>query len=286
MLIIPPYIHLHGSPEGFCEHCSASHKAQPLFEVPSVTEHKSPTHLCHGCWEFAHLHNEVAKSPCLTVQSLQERLGSTVEESLRKGGLNSQALLADPGLVPAMILDGLPRGTQQAVDHLKAGGLPTTGLCLAGPSDGGKTLAVASWLISWRTNLLRRDGPVDGIKSKWPFRKSPFVWIHMIDWNVGHHVNDPEGNGIFPLGEVPLLFIDDLGAEDAPTAATAKRGQEALARLIDVRDRENRPTFFTTNLTKQEIYERYGDRTARRMFRINTYVVFQDLPVMGRVNHT
>lgn len=287
MVIIPQYLHLDGCSEGRCRGCGAAHTSRPIFEVPPPTDQDVPARLCHACWEAACDQGQVQEKEraLVTAEELQEKLGALVVDSLRRGGVDSQALLADPKLIPAVISNGLPEDAMKAVAYLKAGGIPLTGLCLAGPTDGGKTLTVASWLISWCANRLRRQAPLEGVKKRFPRPKPVFAWVHMIDWNTGLHANDPGEDGVVPLGEVPLLVLDDLGTEDTSVVSSACRGRAALARLFAMRERENRPTFITTNLTMKEIYQRYGDRIARRIFRINPYVVFEDLPVMGRVNH-
>ena len=59
----------------------------------------------------------------------------------------------------------------------------------------------------------------------------------------------------------PVLLLDDFGAENL-----TDWGREVLYRLAHGRDHNGLPTIVTTNLTGDEIRERYESRTVERLF--------------------
>jgi DNA replication protein DnaC len=65
---------------------------------------------------------------------------------------------------------------------------------------------------------------------------------------------------VVSLANVPLLFIDDLGAEHGSPFVTA-----ALLDALDTRTRYERPLFLTTNKGLEEIGKTYDQRVASRI---------------------
>ena len=60
------------------------------------------------------------------------------------------------------------------------------------------------------------------------------------------------------------LLIDDIGIEGDTYSSYGKR-TSLLGTIIDARSQTNAMTHFTTNLTKDELRQRYGDRTVDRI---------------------
>ena len=69
-------------------------------------------------------------------------------------------------------------------------------------------------------------------------------------------------NLLAPFFESELLIIDDLGSEPILKNTTISN----LFTIINERQRANRPTIISTNLTPTQIQDRYGDRIASRIF--------------------
>lgn len=65
-----------------------------------------------------------------------------------------------------------------------------------------------------------------------------------------------------PLFECDLLIIDDLGTEPLFHESTLTN----LFTLINERQRNNKPIIYSTNLTPEQIDERYGNRIKSRIF--------------------
>lgn len=68
---------------------------------------------------------------------------------------------------------------------------------------------------------------------------------------------------ITPLKEVDLLILDDLGAEEEQSWFTAD-----VFRILDWRLEMLLPVIITSNLTVDEVSERYGERIAERIKRM------------------
>jgi len=67
-----------------------------------------------------------------------------------------------------------------------------------------------------------------------------------------------------------ILMIDDLGQED-------KRDSGEIAGILKVREENNRKTIITTNLTDQQIIERYSGRISSRIQKGVFQVIGEDL---------
>ena len=76
-----------------------------------------------------------------------------------------------------------------------------------------------------------------------------------------HVGNDPMYEGFSALIDVPLLLIDDLGAEPMMRNITV----EYLFTLLNERMAAKRHTVVATNLTPAQLKERYGERVASRL---------------------
>ena len=76
-----------------------------------------------------------------------------------------------------------------------------------------------------------------------------------------HVGNDPDYDGFSSLVEVPLLLIDDLGAEPMMRNITL----EYLFTLLNERIIAKRHTVIATNLLPVQLKERYGERVASRL---------------------
>ena len=76
-----------------------------------------------------------------------------------------------------------------------------------------------------------------------------------------HIGNDPAYEGFSALIDVPLLLIDDLGAEPMMRNITV----EYLFTLLNERMAAKKHTVVATNLTPVQLRERYGERVASRL---------------------
>jgi DNA replication protein DnaC len=121
------------------------------------------------------------------------------------------------------------------------------GLVILGPTGTGKTWVMAALA---RMLLVEDTVPVsfitvaDFLEALRPSSRVPGV--------------DPD---MMQYAMAPVLALDDLGAEKM-----TEWGAEQLHRLAHERNHNNRTTIVTSNLTGQQIRERYDDRTVERLF--------------------
>ncbi len=94
--------------------------------------------------------------------------------------------------------------------------------------------------------------------------------IRLFDILTGHHFGRGETGsaGYDTLFTCPLLIIDDLGTEIMSTAIISE-----LFNILNERDLGSRPTIISTNLTLDEIKEKYNDRSLSRI--IGNYELYK-----------
>jgi hypothetical protein len=189
----------------------------------------------------------------------------------------------DQHLRSLQIFQTLPLESKLCVKEFLSGIIPKRGLVLAGKSDAGKTGAVAAWTRPWAINHIRRNGPTAGLgkisNRKALYQNKVFAWLDWratyIDWRNredGHHNMEDLRPVWDPLSTIPLLIIDDLGAETPNPHFGVPIVEDALAALIDQRSNLGLPTIATTNLDEDALRSYLGDRTANRLLGGNAYV--------------
>ena len=169
--------------------------------------------------------------------------------------------LADMGL-EKLEIDLLPElqqrwGAVAAVNTFLYGGTlnsPRSFLTLGGKPGTGKTIAAASALLSC-VEELRTD---NGRKcQRWTRRG---LYMRASELSRLPLFGKENLAAWERLRERKLLIIDDLGAE-----TPSEWWLSAFGDLVDARMRGERKTILTTNLSGQELRERYGDRVIRRL---------------------
>lgn len=150
-------------------------------------------------------------------------------------------------------------GNDRLIAHIRTLG-PDDSVIISGNTGCGKThLAVALM----RKSGLREDQMIfaeciqfmdtikDSYKDQAPMSTSELMRRHM---------------------EIPLLVLDDLGAEQATPNA-----KEKIAQLIKGRDANMRRTIITTNLELEALENRYDARTSSRMS-VMEYIQITSMP--------
>ncbi len=82
---------------------------------------------------------------------------------------------------------------------------------------------------------------------------------------MAEHIND--------ILRYNLISIDDIGTEDFSNNYGSKR--HAFAELVDSVEKEGKIVIATTNLSKAQLTEKYGDRTVDRIKGLFTCVLFK-----------
>jgi hypothetical protein len=245
-------------------------------------------------WPLGH---ETIFPPEISSQELNDKIEAMTSDFLNRGGMRDAWMLDANVDHPRSLLiyKKLPPVIKKAVRDLLSGIRPKPqGFVLGGPSNAGKTGALAAWTCSWAMNVIRRHGPNCGL-GKPDNRHSTIqnTWFAWLDWpntyiawrymeDDQHRMNDLRLVWE-PLSTCPLLIIDDLGNETANPHFGVPVVEEALARMIDRRSSENRITLVTTNLSEADLRNYLGERTANRLLDSNPYVALPgNLPPLSR----
>jgi hypothetical protein len=124
-------------------------------------------------------------------------------------------------------------------------------LTVLGPSESGKTSALRALAVRLRLDALRAGDvghPIVGA-----------MWVSALDYaKIRRELR--RGFSDFQLDAMqraPLLFVDELGQEDAAPVW--------LLELLDERYRHRRPTLATSGLNRAQLEGRYGDGIVRRL---------------------
>jgi DNA replication protein DnaC len=124
-------------------------------------------------------------------------------------------------------------------------------VCLMGASRAGKTSLAVAMLRCWVSRANR-----------------PAAFVHAYRLGVARILH-PAGHGEPELVEsamrAPLVLIDDLGGE-------RDHAHSALPDVLVERHAENRPTWVTTGLTREQLVKRYGQGIVARVFERATMI--------------
>jgi hypothetical protein len=134
-------------------------------------------------------------------------------------------------------------------------------VCLMGASRAGKTSVAVAMLRRWASDAAR-----------------PAAFVHAYRLGVARILH-PAGHGEPELVELamraPLVLIDDLGGE-------RDHAVSALPDVLVERHAENRPTWITTGLTREQLVKRYGQGIVSRVFERATVIHVGAEPVEHR----
>lgn len=216
-------------------------------------------------------------------ESFEAALECHVRDYLTACGMTPEHLRAVRSKIPEKLTGALDEVAMTTVNTLLDGDFPERGLLLGGGVGGGKTSALAALQTEFVTNRMRLHAPVRGWD--YAFDRDDLLWLnwpeHYASWC------DPERECLPPweinrLGtQIKLLVIDDIHAETVLKTFGKDLGTSGLQRIIALRDTHRLPTFFTTNLASSaDLFERYGERTGRRIERLNDAFYFKDLPFL------
>jgi DNA replication protein DnaC len=124
-------------------------------------------------------------------------------------------------------------------------------VCLMGASRAGKTSIAVAMLRCWVSHANR-----------------PAAFVHAYRLGVARILH-PAGHGEPELVEcamrTPLVLLDDLGGE-------RDHAHSALPDLLVERHAENRPTWITTGMTREQLVKRYGQGIVARVFERATVI--------------
>ena len=200
-------------------------------------------------------------------------------------GMSPREARAEVARIPMQIKRALP---EDAVKALLAGQDPAHGFGLGGEGTGaGKTSAVAAILQGWmraREEKRVRDGgePPESGAVRGPGGQRTLAWaswpstVSMLRTRatVDGFVEDT----LASLIGARVLFLDDLGSERIKGSYVEDFAASQLDVVVDERYRDERPTFYTTNLDFAGMVAFYGARMVSRLCGDNPLSVVEGLP--------
>ena len=194
--------------------------------------------------------------------TMSNRLEPLCTSWLVRAGLSPRETEAEWGRVPEWLrgrVDGLGGLTDEAP--------PRRGFGFSGEAGRGKTYTLAAYM---RLAVLRRWtalGPRLGMRAmdrwlrwvRWPEHANRMKVRSTVDGGLAEVAGLEDD-----LGRAPALVLDDLGAERA-REYDADWTSSRLDQLVDRRYQMRLPTWYTTNLTAEELLARYGSRLYSRL---------------------
>jgi len=260
-----PYVKIPNSANISCHVCGRSnsdclvHPATPIY--PAGVWTPEPTFakpICGSC--FRSQAEETGKR----LHEVEPNIPKWVDDQLERIGMATSERKADISQVPKSLLDAVPDVT---LKYMLAGVIPKSGVGLAGLAGSGKTSLLAvlvHGLLLQHSYALAPFQELKGIRQivwmNWP--------ITCDRWRV-NGIDAGIEKEIVKAQRAKLLILDDLGRETRRRAASEDAATGHLDAIITERDREQRVTLWSTNLTEQELYERYGTGMIRRLLRKN-----------------
>lgn len=197
-----------------------------------------------------------------------------LDDWLKRAGLSRREITARWDAVPANILARLESAPlAETVAEMCAGRLPARGFGFSGPNGCGKTFALVSVVRRMLEAKLRADMPKRGLEAL----KAP--WLSWVSWpefvnriRVRSTVDgglEEVSHMIESLVEVPVLVLDELGAERMRSTYDEDWAVSQLDAIVDGRYNDMRPTWWTTNLDGGAMMARYGGRMFSRLVHEN-----------------
>lgn len=199
---------------------------------------------------------------------LRTRIHEIAPGWLLEAGLSKRELQADDRM-PTPAMGALAKAMESDYTDVRLGNMPTRGVGLSGPAGVGKSFALAGVLkrcaYYWLLAALDRAGRA-GVAQvwlrwlRWPERVQAIRTTSLRD---GGHGEIAEW--IEDWSEAPLLVLDDLGAERMRGSYEEDFAFSILDQVIDARCGAMLPTWFTTNLSADDLLGRLGARVYSRL---------------------
>jgi DNA replication protein DnaC len=226
------------------------------------------------------------------IADVRARWDAYVRRWLREAGMSARELTAVAERIPAPLRATLFNGDRvpaAIVREMELGQCPKTGFGLTGSVGLGKTFALAVIVrrmleARWET-WLPRDG-MNALRRRWLVWCSwPEVVNKLRIMSIADDGLAEAAKVIEALAAAEVLVIDDLGVERFRGSYEDDWAASQFDVLVDARYNEMRPTWYTTNLERDEFQDRYGARVWSRLCGENPMISAPkgpDLRVMER----
>lgn len=198
-------------------------------------------------------------------QAIKANLDEKLATLYRQSGLKPREMRATLGEIPPLVLGRLQGRAWGELNH---GRIPRDGFGLSGTAGIGKTFALSAMSMhAMRTRVIRNVEKFGDLALK--------QWITWVSWPEAVNlmrVQSVRDRGIEDVErfvahviDIPLLVLDDLGAERLRGRYEDDWAASQLDLIIDGRHREIRPIVYTSQLDANGLQRRYGQRMFSRL---------------------
>lgn len=289
-----PYYPKENTEEVSCSRCGASNRTQPIYTPPDRYRFNSqdsiwptfdededevqgtPISLCWSCWCLRDPDDNPGP-PSTDQRDILVNPEAWAGAALRQVGMEAVELQATLDRIPRKVSHAIP---MQIRNSLLAGSAPMLGFGLGGVSGGGKTSTLSALVLAYLVNRLRNTW-----YNGQPSIHDELAWVSWPDqyatWRLNGIASDIDYK-VKSFGSVRILVLDDIGREPDRGDFTKDTALGHLARVIDIRNRKNLPTFWTTNFNDEQLVDRYGGSMHRRLVDLNPLIFIPGLEFMSR----
>jgi len=203
---------------------------------------------------------------------------------LRLRGVSEREITAIASEIDDALWTAVQARVPETLHAMEQGIIPRSGFGFSGEAGRGKTFAMVCYMRAlvedrWRENK------VEAAKAWLEWRRWPEWASEMRAGAVRDGGYADAEHEAKRLARVPALVLDDLGAERMKGSGYEDDWiASTLDLLIDRRYNALLPTWYTTNLTAQEIRSRYGARLYSRLCSENKLISVPTGPDL-RVNN-
>jgi len=176
-----------------------------------------------------------------------------VNELINKSGIPDRYASAFLSKVHPVLLKGLPETWHRVVEEGELPEYRRSGFIISSPLACGKSSAVGLYLVSIFRAMAERQ-----IRPNSPSHQHLWCnWASEYDWFQQNCINTEDLNKKHnAFSNASIVILDNLGSESIKQESFASK---QLNRIISTRYEKGKSTIVTTNLSKKQLLERYGD---------------------------
>lgn len=254
-----------------CQLCGITSASRMVLPCPpQALLHREPPPgsdqpICGPCYAEWRKENGIYLPPPMAPDPATD-IEALVSKWLRGIGLGADEINAKVDLIPGSVLDAIPNLTLKCLFAGLLRKVQGFGLCSRpgyGKSQAIAALVRAALTQSAQNNIYFTRLPTEATKVVWMN-----VFLTIQRWRLDG-INPRIPGELERARNASLLVLDDLGREINRSGVGQDVATGHLDAILTHRDRENLPTIWTSNLSEEEIIDRYGTPFYRRLTRLN-----------------